>query len=218
MVTLMVVTPVRAHREALVLSFDTDPDLCVVYVAATLGDAVAGATRTQPAVTLVDFALAEVTTFLGALRRVAPGTRILGYGVGHASGAGQTVVSAARVGACGFVDVDQSLAEIRDAVRTVGGGEPYCSPRLAGLLLLALQAQGVGPPRNETSLADCAASALTGRERIVAELVVAGLTNREIASRLVLGEATVKSHVHSILHKLGVSRRTEVQRWLAQAR
>nr|WP_233489436.1 helix-turn-helix transcriptional regulator [Blastococcus sp. TF02-9] len=55
-----------------------------------------------------------------------------------------------------------------------------------------------------------AADPLTGREREIAELVAAALTNRQIAERLVLSERTVESHVRSILAKLGAANRTEI--------
>lgn len=215
MVALMVISPVRAHRDAMVRCLEAEPDLRVVHAGASVADAVAGASAAQPSVTLFDFQLAEVAACLTTLRRVAPASRLIGYGVGHAQGTGETVISAARAGARSFVDADQSLADIVDVVRAAARGEPYCSPRVAGMLLLAIQTQPAGHLGSNSHVPD-GASALTSRERVVAEMVIAGLTNRQIAQRLVLGEATVKSHVHSILSKLGVSRRSDVRYCLAQ--
>lgn len=213
MVTLMVVTPVRAHRDALATCLNGQPDLQVVHLAATVAEAVGGAVTARPEVTLLDLGAAAATTVC-VLHRAAPGTRIVGYGVPRIDGAGQQLIDAARAGAQGFVDVDQSPADLGVAIRAVARGDLFCSPRLAGLLLHAVRSRPVnGPPG--AGLSQDAVAVLTGRERVVAELVVSGLTNRQIAAQLVLSEATVKSHVHSLLRKLGATSRADVRFWFA---
>lgn len=86
----------------------------------------------------------------------------------------------------------------------VARGEAPCSPGVTGALL-----RGVGDS-NSGMLNLTQSGRLTDREREVARLVADGFTNKEIAAHLRIEPGTVKSHVHSLIRKLGVSRRAQV--------
>jgi two-component system nitrate/nitrite response regulator NarL len=111
----------------------------------------------------------------------------------------------------GFIDSDQPIEDLIDAVRLVLQGQSPCSPRIAALLLQAMQQRPalplVPPHGGDTTIV---VIALTPRERMVAEFAARGMTNRQIATRLVVEESTVKSHVHSILGKLGLDDRHQI--------
>jgi DNA-binding NarL/FixJ family response regulator len=109
------------------------------------------------------------------------------------------VFGALRAGAAGFLLKDASRERLVEAIRVVHDGEALLSPSITRRLIedFAARTDPIAPP--EAVLAE-----LTPREREVLVLVAHGLSNTEIAARLVVTEATVKSHVGSILLKLGL--------------
>jgi DNA-binding NarL/FixJ family response regulator len=112
------------------------------------------------------------------------------------------VYDALRAGASGFLLKDATPEEILSAVRIVGRGEALLAPVVTSRLIaeFAARARLVPPPEM---------SSLTPREREVLLLVAAGLANGEIARRLCLADQTVKSHVSSVLFKLGLRDRVQ---------
>jgi DNA-binding NarL/FixJ family response regulator len=112
------------------------------------------------------------------------------------------VYDALRAGASGFLLKDATPEEILSAVRIVGGGEALLAPVVTSRLIaeFAARARLMPPPE---------ISSLTPRERQVLLLVAAGLANGEIARRLCLADQTVKSHVSSVLFKLGLRDRVQ---------
>ncbi len=118
--------------------------------------------------------------------------------------------SALRAGASGFVVKDVPLDELARAIRAVASGDAVVSPRITRRLLDIYAAKlpdlsdrgASGPPRT-------ALDQLTPREQEVLLEVATGLSNTEIAEKLVVSEATVKTHVGSILAKLGLRSRVQ---------
>jgi len=108
-----------------------------------------------------------------------------------------TVVAALRAGASGFMLKDAAPAELLAAVRAVAAGEAWLQPAVARGLLAEFAARPE-PRAPERALLD----RLTPREQEVLVLIAEGLTNGEIAARLVVGEVTVKTHVGRLLMKL----------------
>lgn len=209
MIDLVLIAPVRAYREALAMAIDTDPNLELLAGVSSASEALACMVPRQPTVALLDFSLDSVVPLMDSLRRTAPSTRLVGIGISTGQGQSEAVVRGAEAGLAGFVDADQPLGDVLAAIRLAARGESPCSPRIAALLLQALQRRP-GPPRMPHQLKDQGPARLTPRELVVAELAQRGLTNRQIASRLVLGESTVKSHVHAILRKLELDSRDQI--------
>lgn len=115
------------------------------------------------------------------------------------------VLRALRAGAAGFVLKHTPPADIVEAVRRAAAGEPVLSPTvLAGLI------QQVTTPDGDRREARELLSALTERERAIANAIARGLTNREIAAELYLSTATVKAHLTRLMAKLDVANRTQV--------
>lgn len=102
-----------------------------------------------------------------------------------------------RAGAIGYLMKNVSADQLADAVRAAHAGRSTLAPEAADALVRSVSA----PPPG--------ADSLTAREREVLKLMADGLTNADIAERLVIGVATVKTHVSSIISKLGVATRTE---------
>jgi DNA-binding NarL/FixJ family response regulator len=210
MIDVVLIAPVRAYRDALATAIAAEIELHLMAHAASGSEALARVSPRTPAVTLLDLGTEQALPCLTALHRSAPATRVIAIGVGPGPKQAEVVVKAAESGVAGFVDADQPLSDVVGAIHLAVRGQSSCSPRIAALLLHALQRRpGPSPLPVPASSADDAPT-LTPRERVVAELVARGLTNRQIASRLVLGESTVKSHVHAILRKVGVERRDQI--------
>jgi DNA-binding NarL/FixJ family response regulator len=108
----------------------------------------------------------------------------------------EMVVHAIRAGAIGYLLKDTRGAELKEAIRAAAAGRVHLSPQAAARLLREVRA-----PETPESL--------TGREIDVLRLVSLGLANKEIARRLGIGEGTVKTHVSSLLGKLGLQSRTQ---------
>jgi NarL family two-component system response regulator LiaR len=102
-----------------------------------------------------------------------------------------------RAGAIGYLMKNVSADQLADAVRAAAQGRSTLAPEAADVLV-----RSVSAPRPQ-------ADSLTAREQEVLKLMADGLTNADIGERLVIGVATVKTHVSSIIAKLGVSTRTE---------
>jgi DNA-binding NarL/FixJ family response regulator len=124
--------------------------------------------------------------------------------------------NALRAGASGFLLKDVPPAELVAAIRTVAGGDAVVSPRITRRLLEEyahtlpdLSAAAGDGPDGTGAPADPALASLTEREREVLLAVADGLSNAEIAERLYVSEATVKSHVGRLLAKLGLRDRVQ---------
>ena len=132
-----------------------------------------------------------------------------------------------RIGKClfGYADLVRWSREIRDAVRDAAGSKEFDARRSIGARMtpepmLAYALAEPGPPGGTEEGPETDGSSvppLTRRQREVAGLVAAGLSNREIAERLVVSVRTAEAHVESILSKIGFSSRTQIVRWLAAA-
>ena len=114
--------------------------------------------------------------------------------------------SALRAGASGFVLKDVPLDELARAIRSVASGDAVVSPRITRRLL---DVYATRLPDLSGDASDPALALLTPREQEVLLAVATGLSNTEIAEKLVVSEATVKTHVGSILTKLGLRNRVQ---------
>ncbi len=114
------------------------------------------------------------------------------------------VFEALRAGASGFLVKDTEPEDLVAGVRTVAAGDGLLSPGVTRRLIAAFAAH-TKPARSASDL-----DVLTDREREVMALVAAGLTNEEIATRLVLSPATAKTHVSRAMTKLGARDRAQL--------
>lgn len=118
-----------------------------------------------------------------------------------------SVLTALRLGASGFLLKDTPPAQLVEAVRRVAAGEPILSPSVTAQLIAAVT--GPRDPDRRPAARDRLAG-LTEREREVALAIGRGRSNAEIAAELYLGLATVKAHVTHVMAKLGVENRVQV--------
>jgi DNA-binding NarL/FixJ family response regulator len=115
------------------------------------------------------------------------------------------VVEALQAGASGFLLKDSGPAELLQAIRVVAAGEALLAPRVTRRLIARFAAVGVARRVAEDRL-----GVLTGREREVVALVGEGLSNEEIAGRLVVSPATARTHVSRAMVKLGARDRAQL--------
>lgn len=159
--------------------------------------AVALVNQLQPDVVLMDLMM-PVLDGAAATRRIKekfPKTQVIALTSFKEQ---EQVKSALEAGAIGYLLKDLSAEELARAIRLAYEGKPSLAPEAAEILISASRPQ-------QRKLGDD----LTEREREVLALMVEGLNNQQIAERLVVSLSTAKSHVSSILSKLGVTTRTE---------
>jgi DNA-binding NarL/FixJ family response regulator len=117
----------------------------------------------------------------------------------------EAVTEVIEAGAIGYVPEDASVEEFCETIRLVARGETRVTPRIAATLALRLQA--LASTRRATERA--ANVRLTPRETEILGLVAEGMTNKQIAARLHVEEQTIKNHIHNILERLNLRRRTQ---------
>ena len=200
-IDVFVLVAVRLYRDGIVDALRRDSRFRVVGSAASLRTAreQLESLTSAPQVALVDLDLGEGTAVTRELRQTWPTISIVVLAVREAD---EDVVSWAEAGASGLVSRDATLAEVLDAVGAAVNDEVLCSPAVAAALLRRVASLSEGRVR-------ATGPAITRREREIVGLVGDGLSNKEIARVLHSELATVKNHVHNILAKLGVGRRTE---------
>jgi DNA-binding NarL/FixJ family response regulator len=140
-------------------------------------------------------------TAAAEIRHLVPRTQVVML---TTFGEEETVAKALRAGAAGFLLKDAQRERLLEAIRIVHGGEALLSPSITRRLIedFAARTDPLEPPA-------AVLERLTPREREVLVLVARGFSNSEIAERLVVTEATVKSHVGSFLMKLGLRDRVQ---------
>lgn len=183
---------------------DGEPDLTVVGDAEDGQDAITAARRLRPDVLLMDIRMPVLDGIEAARRIVASGgpTRVLML---TTFGLDTYVYEALRAGASGFMLKDAPPEEIVAGVRIVANGDALLAPAVTRSVIEEFVRRDA-PPRALPS----AIEELTPREREVLDLLAQGLSNPEICARLVISEATAKTHVARILQKLGLRDRVQV--------
>jgi two-component system nitrate/nitrite response regulator NarL len=194
-VRLMLADDHPIFLEGLVRALSERPDLELVTTATTGRAALDQAREHSPDVALLDMSLPELDgmAVLQALRRENHPTRVVMLSA-HADGT--TVFSALAAGASGYLTKESTRTQIFEAVRAVARGDVVISPELnAGMVQELQQRSAVERPL------------LSAREQEVLRLTAEGRSAGEIGSELHLSAATVKTHLHNLYEKLGVSDR-----------
>jgi DNA-binding NarL/FixJ family response regulator len=187
---------------------DSQPDLEVIGEASNGREAIDATRRLAPDVVLMDVRMPEWDGVQATRTIVDAGlaSRII---ILTTFDLDEYVYAALRAGASGFLLKDAQPAELLAAIRAVASGDAVVSPRITRRLLSQhahrLPAAGSPGPSERALLAQ-----LTAREHEVLLEIARGLTNAEIAARLVLSEATVKTHVGRILSKLELRDRVQI--------
>lgn len=183
-------------RQGLRTYFELQDDFSVVGEAGNGKEAVSLARELRPDVVLMDLIMPELDGLEALDELKGSGIRII---ILTSFLDSEKALAAIEAGAMGFLTKDIQPADLVDAIRAVHRGEPRLHPEVTKRLMSrALHPQ---PPDGKESL--------TPRELEVLRCLAHGMTNREIAEKLVISETTVKTHISSILAKLHVTDRTQ---------
>jgi DNA-binding NarL/FixJ family response regulator len=190
-IRIMVIDDQAVVRQGFVSLINTVADMSVIAEGTNGQQAIELYRLHRPDVTLMDLRMPELggVEAIVSIRREFPDARLI---VLTTYDGDEDIYRSLQAGAQGYLLKDMFFEELEEAIRKVHAGSRRIPPQVAERL-----AERMG------------SSDLTGRETEVLEQIVAGNNNKAIAQRLNISEATVKSHINSILSKLGVSDRTQ---------
>jgi DNA-binding NarL/FixJ family response regulator len=204
-VRIVVADDHQVARAGFATLLDTQPDFTVVGMACDGAEAVRICGELRPDVVLMDVRMPGMDG-IEATRQLAGagagGPRIL---ILTTFDLDEYVYDALRAGASGFLLKDVTAERLFDAVRVIAAGDALLAPAVTRRLISEFARLHPKPDTPSTA----ALAALTPREMQVLRLVAEGLSNPEIAARLVVTEETVKTHVSRVLSKLGLRDRTQ---------
>jgi DNA-binding NarL/FixJ family response regulator len=190
-IRIIVVDDQAVVRQGFVSLIGTVPDMRVIAQGTNGREAVALYREHKPDVVLMDLRMPEMggVEAIAVIRREWPGAKVI---VLTTYDGDEDIYRSLQAGAQGYLLKDMFFEELESAIRAVHAG----GRKIPGVVAERLAGRMGG-------------SDLTGREHEVLELIVGGRSNKEIGSALGISEATVKSHINSILGKLGVTDRTQ---------
>jgi two-component system nitrate/nitrite response regulator NarL len=209
---LVIVTPIRLFGDGLDACLRHNEEIALEAVVRDLGGLREHLDRCAADAALIDVTQGIDLDAVRALALAYPVVALVALGLEEQR---QSVIRCGRAGFRGYVDRNASVERLCRALTDVLAGRLSCSAEISGDLLRALFA------RQREDSAHEATEALTMREGEVLQLIGHGLSNKEIASELSVSIATVKHHVHHLLHKLNLPRRAQAMRrvreepWLA---
>jgi len=208
MTRVLIVASIRLYREGISQLLNANGDFIVVGTESTGRDAMERLDEISPDVVLVDMEIPDLGETVAAFAGRSPRIPLVAIGITDSDA---EVLQCAEMGMAGYVTRESSIAELASVLQGAAGGELICSPRTAGILMRRVAELAADRQK------DSSVGLLTLREREVAMLMCEHLSNKEIASRLCIEVATVKNHVHNVLDKLRVHRRTDAVRLLARS-
>ncbi len=199
-ITVLLVDDHAIVRSGVRAYLDSQPDLQVIGEAGSGAEAVRLAEELVPDVVLMDLIMPEMDGVEATwrVRRVSPRSQVVVLTSFHED---EQLFPAIKAGALSYLLKDIAPEDLADAIRSAARGEAVLHPRVAARLIREM--------RGERSSTQNVYAELSEREMEVLRLIAEGLSNAEIAARLVLSEKTIKGHVSNILSKLHLTDRTQ---------
>jgi DNA-binding NarL/FixJ family response regulator len=204
-IRVLLVDDQALFREGLETLLSVHKDIQVVGQAGNGQEAANLALRLRPDVILMDIQM-PVLNGVGATRRLKqslPDCRVIALTTFDDK---ETIFEALRAGAVGYLLKDVGSAQLAEAIRVTARGESILEPSVAAKVVAEFsRVSSFVTATNSEVLTE----PLSGREIEVLRLVTAGMSNREIAEKLIISAGTAKTHIHNLCGKLGVHNRTE---------
>jgi two-component system, NarL family, nitrate/nitrite response regulator NarL len=207
---ILVVWAVRFTRESLAEILERDPLVSVVGQCASLSEAVALSSSLKVDVILLDGRIPDGPAAVRRALDIAPDLRLIACSVRETE---EDIIAWAEAGVIGYIPRTAALADFVRLMIDIHNGEQISSGRIVTGLLRRIAMAARRRPNRDTSVP---LLALTKREREAAELIRSGLSDKEIARQLNISLATTKSHVHNLLGKLNVQRRSQVAEYMRE--
>ena len=204
------VSDVRFLGEGLTQVLGCDTAVTSFQYCADLADALGRIPELHPNIVLLDAGFSSGPSSIDRILSVAPLVKVVIFAVAETA---DSIVSWVEAGIAGYIPRTTALADVVKLLTAIMRDEQTCSASVAAGLMRRLRRIAVmaqRPGENRTL------PALTVREAQVVELICAGLSNKDIARRLNIGVATTKSHVHNLLGKLNLQRRSQVAPWMRE--
>lgn len=199
-VSVAICSPSLSMREGLRSILAREESLCVTEVPLLLQQAIVWIEKTRPHIVLYDvMSTVETLTFLAAMQHSNAPTKTI---ILLEDFFEEFVMHAAQQGAVGCLLRSTSPQELIKAIYATYDGEPWLSRRLLAKLLSNAYGRSVNPSSPATQL--------TIRQRQIVGLVSTGMSNRDIAAKLFITDATVRAHLNDIFKKLGLHDRVEL--------
>jgi len=200
---VLIIAGIRLYREGLAQMLSGCSQLTVVGAPANGRETLASLHELAPSVVIVDMATTESHVTIREVKRLSPQSAVVALGITDAE---DDVLAGIEAGADGYVSREASLEDLVGVIENAAHGELKCSPAIAGSLLRRVAKLAAEPE------SDIREALLTVRELEIIRLIGQDLSNKQIACRLGIEVATVKNHVHNLLEKLNLHRRTDAAR------
>ena len=204
-IRVLIVDDQALFREGLETLLSVHKDIQVVGQACNGQEALDIAIKLHPDVVLMDVQM-PVLNGVGATRRlkqVLPGCRVIALTTFDDQ---ETVFEVLRAGAVGYLLKDVAAGQLAESIRLTARGDSILNPHVAATVIMEFSRV---PALTTVTASSILLEPLSDREIEVLRLVMAGLSNREIADRLFISAGTAKTHIHHLYGKLGVRNRTE---------
>jgi NarL family two-component system response regulator LiaR len=203
-ITILIVDDHAVVRRGARAYLEAQPDFAVVGDVGSGGEAVLMAADLAPDIVLMDLVMPSMDGVQATrlVKQKSPCSQVIVLTSYHED---EHIFPAIRAGALSYLLKDISLPDLADAIRKAARGEAVMHPRIAARVVQELDGASHLDHHDMANYAH-----LSEREREVLRLIAEGLSNADIAARLVLSEKTVKSHVRNILGKLHLADRTQV--------
>jgi NarL family two-component system response regulator LiaR len=200
-ITVLIVDDYEIVRNGIHSFLDTQPDIKVIGEAGSGQEAIEIVIKQIPDIVLLDMTMPGMDGIETTLhiKRISPLTQVV---ILSASTGDQFSFPALRAGAISYLLKDVKMDKLADAIRCAARGEAMFHPHVATRILQYL--------RGEQSDSDLFLSSLSDREMDVLRLIACGLTNNQIAQKLLISENTVKGHVSNIRAKLQIADRVHL--------
>lgn len=198
MIRVAIVADIRLYREGLAEFLRRHPAIAVVATVADWSQSLVAVHDLEPDVVLLDMAMPDGILAVRSIAAAVPAAKVVAVAVPDSE---RDVIACVEAGVAGYITREASVEELVQATIDAARGELHLPPRMAARLFRHVAEMATERPGPEARL--------TTRELEIVDLIDDGLSNKQIAQRLCIEVPTVKNHVHNILEKLHVDRRSE---------